>query len=208
MNQKGFAPIIILLAVLFIAGLGGAYYFGTYVNKPLQPQPTIQPLVSSPTQQLTVPVTTAKIDETANWKTYTSQKNSFSLKYPSGMEIEEKSDNYTAFILAGPTQKKQTELYDGIGLFIIKGTLQGRSLKNFVEAEAKQAGEMVKPITTTYISSYEAYTYTSRGLGEHTYIYIANNGTYWEIINSTGDPTHKGFQKTVDQILSTFRFIE
>lgn len=69
--QKGFSGIIILIVILILAGLAGAYYFGkTQVPKP-QPQ-TIIPS-SSP-------------DETANWKTYTNNKYKYQFKYPPAWE--------------------------------------------------------------------------------------------------------------------------
>ncbi|MBI3443561.1 hypothetical protein HY008_02735 [Candidatus Woesebacteria bacterium] len=80
-RQKGFAPVIILLAVLVIAGLGGAYYFATHVNKSTQPQPTIQP---SPTLASKADVNRepSGSGETVNWKTYTDSNLNYSFQYP------------------------------------------------------------------------------------------------------------------------------
>ncbi|MBI4035555.1 hypothetical protein HY383_01275 [Candidatus Daviesbacteria bacterium] len=66
--QKGFASVLVLIGILVLTAVaGGAYYLGkSQVTKP-QPQ---NPVVVSPTP-----------DETANWKTYTSQYG-YSFKYP------------------------------------------------------------------------------------------------------------------------------
>lgn len=76
--QKGFAPIFILVGILILAIVGGAYFL---VNLKF-PNPNLQinPVVTSQTPQAT-PVPPS-VDETANWKTYTNDKLKLSFKYP------------------------------------------------------------------------------------------------------------------------------
>lgn len=84
--QKGFAGIIILIIALILAGLAGAYYFGKIQNPKTQVmQPTIAPSSSSNETVYT------EASRSANWKTYTNPKYSFSLKYP------EEWNSYTGF---------------------------------------------------------------------------------------------------------------
>lgn len=66
MRQKGFANAFLLIAVLVLTALVGAYYMGQKSNKQINP-----PSSSSPATA-----------ETANWKTFTSAKYNFTLKYP------------------------------------------------------------------------------------------------------------------------------
>ncbi len=66
MRQKGFTPILILVVFLFIAVVAGAYLLGKN---------------SSLSQILQVPSPTP--DLTAGWKEYTSTSLNFSLRYPS-----------------------------------------------------------------------------------------------------------------------------
>lgn|SRR3989344_2294118 len=90
--QKGFVPILILILIVVVGIAGGAYYFGYDHGweKSLDKQnPNIY---SSPGPTGNKP--TPSPDETANWKTYTSEKlkdvsfESFSIKYPSNWILD------------------------------------------------------------------------------------------------------------------------
>lgn len=90
-NQKGFAPFLILVAILVVSGLVvGAYYFAKSQSAKSEVTPSPNPVVTSKTPQSTpLPSPT---DEIANWKTYTNSKYRFSFKYPSQWIYEESSD--------------------------------------------------------------------------------------------------------------------
>lgn len=86
--QRGFASIILLIAILFVAGLAGAYYLGKNSDKLLlgQQDKVVNSMSSSPSPTS---------DEIANWKTYrgetiyTSDGSSmFTIQYPSNWETE------------------------------------------------------------------------------------------------------------------------
>ena len=83
--EKGFAPIIILLAVLVLSGIaGGMVYFSNKTNQPtsVNPQPTSSQQENLfPTNQPQISV--APVDETANWKIYSDSTYGFEFKYPS-----------------------------------------------------------------------------------------------------------------------------
>ncbi len=87
MNQKGFAPILIVILVALIAGAGGLLVYQK--SKPATtPEPITQQPSPSPIPDAS-PVPTG-VDETtnpdligANWKTYTNMEFGYSLKYPS-----------------------------------------------------------------------------------------------------------------------------
>ncbi|HNY36329.1 MAG TPA: hypothetical protein PLD14_03565 [Candidatus Pacearchaeota archaeon] len=93
--QKGFAPIIITLIVLLLAGVGGTSYY--LINKQLQKQTVctmdakICPDGSSvgrtgPNCEFAA-CPEVKIDETADWKTYNDEEYGFSFKYPAEYEV-------------------------------------------------------------------------------------------------------------------------
>lgn len=157
-----------------------------------------------------VPSPTSIPDETANWKTYSSIKHGFTLKYPSEITLEEK-DNVVSFTLWGPTQKSNGHFLDGILLQFSSGSLGNKSLKEFVDMQVEESKELGSEIlvdpTTIVIDRAAGYKYTLTGAGTHTKIYLPSKMQgYILIINGTSDPTAKGFQNTVDQILSTFQF--
>lgn len=91
MNQKGFANIILVLVIVALVGVVG--YF-VLVKKS---EPVAQRTTPISTQTKTPASTPTPKDETANWKTYTSDKDHFSFKYPPNWslnkEIGDSSDN-------------------------------------------------------------------------------------------------------------------
>lgn len=85
--QKGFVGIIILVVVLILAGLGGAYYFSkSQVSKPQIQNSTI--ISQTPQSIISASPAPAGTGETANWKTYVSEDKTFSFKYPPNGEVQ------------------------------------------------------------------------------------------------------------------------
>lgn len=83
-HNRGFAPILILLVGVLIGGaIVGAYYF----DKNFQSTP-------NSSQIIPVPSSTATPDETANWKTYTSQEFNYEILVPTQTEIKIMNDDY------------------------------------------------------------------------------------------------------------------
>ena len=74
-KQKGLAPILIIL--LIAAAVGGYFIYANYLNN--QTRVTQQNTKSSP----------SPTDETANWKTYTHNELSYSIKYPQSWALDE-----------------------------------------------------------------------------------------------------------------------
>ncbi len=83
MSQKGLAPITIIVGILIAVIIaGGAYYLGrqtTPKSSPAVVSQTPQPTPSPTPDASPVPNGTG---ETANWKTYTNTVYQYSLKYP------------------------------------------------------------------------------------------------------------------------------
>src|SRR2546423_1560041 len=74
LNQKGFSPVFVILAVVVIIA-GGAYYLGTHQN-------TAPATVSQRSDKPAPTKTVSPLDQTANWKTYTNSKYGFLIRYP------------------------------------------------------------------------------------------------------------------------------
>lgn len=110
MNQKGFTPVLVLLIIALIgAGLFGAYYLGIQKSgKGDSPSvsPTPSGAVYCPQDVRACPdgsfvgrippkcefIACPPSEETANWKTYTSNKLGLSFRYPSDWKIESETD--------------------------------------------------------------------------------------------------------------------
>ncbi|MCL5410096.1 MAG: hypothetical protein M1607_04530 [Patescibacteria group bacterium] len=79
-RQSGFAPIILLVAVAALAGIGYGVYYALHHNFLMWNN-------TSPVVPTITPQVTQAVDETANWKMYTSTEYGYSFKYPSDLEV-------------------------------------------------------------------------------------------------------------------------
>lgn len=80
-NQKGFANIILVVVIVVLVGAVGYFAF-VKKSEPVAQQTTPPPAnTQTPTQQQPSP--TPVVNETANWKIYTSDTYNFEVKYPS-----------------------------------------------------------------------------------------------------------------------------
>lgn len=167
----------------------------------------VQPLTDEEKKKLIPPSTEPSIQETTNEKTYKDTNITFN--YPSNINLH-KNNEEVYLELWGPTQKKDTEFYDGINFGFTKGELEGKSLKVVVEQaieRSKENGEILIPLTNVKLAGVEGYKYRAQGLGEVEYTFLPMKNSYLIIRNTTNDPTNKGFQETVDQILQTLKLL-
>lgn len=157
-------------------------------------------------------IQTPVIDETASWKTYANKEQGFSFSYPESIDLKELQDKSILLSLWGPTQKVNTEFYDGISLNVATGSLNNKTLQVFIldkikDIENASVSSITVQPTKIKIGDREGITYTESGMGVFMHIYLPlKQNQYLLITNSTSDPMGKGFQQTVDQILSTFKF--
>lgn len=107
MKEKGFTPIIILLAALLF---GGVVVRGMYLSKKTsnQNQPTPYPsrTTFTPTQPTTSPITASE-DPIANWKTYTNTTWNYQFQYPSTWIVEELDMEHV--VVTSPDVEKSTD---------------------------------------------------------------------------------------------------
>lgn len=181
MKEKGFSPILVLVGVLILVAVGGgAYYLGTIKNKsPIQNQATISPAKPSPSPA-----------ETANWKTFQSQK--FTFMYPSDWLIE---DPKPYGQLARLTYKEGGNEYK----FIIETGGRGGPEADKIERQ-QLTFEGFKFSRQTWINA-----------GRPFFISFAPDEGGFEFFNhveiSLPPENADKYIKIFDQILSTFKFI-
>ncbi|MBX4190031.1 hypothetical protein KW791_01925 [Candidatus Parcubacteria bacterium] len=177
--------IIIVIALLAIAGAGYWYWS----NMKIQQE-------------------SSNVSET--WKTYSSPDNGFSIKYDPSL-TPEAEDGQVRFYKWGPTQKGETELYDGMAVSIQSMTLTG-SLEDFANEEMAQfarVGEITKDLHDVKINGVSAKSYSASGLGDFTvYLVPVNSKKILYIATLAPDPGNLGFQKTIDDMLSTFVLVK
>ncbi len=88
--QKGQALIFLLVGMLIMAAIGGAFYLGTLKNRP--PTLSPNPVATSQTPQPTsISSSTPTADLTTSWKTYQSNMYNFSVKYPTNLEANDQT---------------------------------------------------------------------------------------------------------------------
>lgn len=200
-SQAGFLiiPLILLVVVLTV---GGLFVYQKYqVPKEITQTP---PAKSSVTPS----------PQAENWLTFSKPNIPYTFKYPKEVELIEQEGFQLS--LWGPTQKTETEFYDGIALgFSLPTKFAGGSLNDYVAAkveEIKTQGlmEIVKPQEEITINGLSGYTYAASGLGVFKYIFLLSPDQNWlvEISDGTKDPTNQGYPEIVKKILATFQFTQ
>ena len=210
-NSHGFAVvIIILLALALIGTVGYIVYQNTQSEKIAQVNKSEPPFLS-PSPGMKTPSSSPTPDPLAGLKTFSNSI--YEVKYPPDMKAIEEDKTTLALSMWGPTQKADTEFYDGISLGFTPREIS--NLQNFVQSqidEIKNAdiSEVLSGPDPITVNGYQGLTYTEQGLGTFRIIVLesSNGTTFLEITDGTNDPGKLGFAKTVDQILSTLKFIE
>lgn len=204
---SGFAQNIIVAIIALALGAVGLIAYQKFSAKLI---PTPSPVTTqSPASDLSSETQMLK-DKTANWKTFRGAN--FEIQYPFDVTVKVDEDGYVWFNKWGPTQKSQTEFYDALNVKIKVQALNGQKLETITKNSETQSslgpGEVIKALSKIELNGKQGYTYTSRGLGTFEFTFLDYGKHYLEIINFTADPTNLGFKNTVDQILSTFKFLE
>ncbi len=176
--------LIILTAVLAVAGISWFY---------------IVPMVKN--QTAAVP---------GDWKTYSNTDIGFMVKYDPRLQSSERSKEDVSLYMWGPTQAQDTEVYDGVVISFRTVKLSG-TLDEYAQQQASQfkdVGQITKPLHDVSINGASAKQFSASSLGEFTVIFVpVEDKRIIEIAYLTPDPGNLGFQKIIDQILSTFTLV-
>lgn len=207
--------IIGLLVVIIIVGSG------FYVLRNQQKQaPRTQTSVSiSPTPQEENTSADPQMvnDLKAGGSSYSDPEGVFSLVYPN--EYKQDSQNngeVTRFSKQGPTQKGETEMYDGAIVTIEKIKLQGKTLSQWIDetlssATADGTTQVTQGKKAISMNNYPGYTYTFRGLGEFKATVVQKDTSSPVAVRITeliADPGNLGFQKEADAMLATLSLLK
>ncbi|PIT89225.1 MAG: hypothetical protein COU27_01445 [Candidatus Levybacteria bacterium CG10_big_fil_rev_8_21_14_0_10_36_7] len=185
--------LFVLIIVVMILSSGGTYL--TLKSKitptPTPPVPITE--ISSPTLSPDL-YTEETRSATANWQTYTNRKYGYSIKYPNDWKIQEKDNlqGLALFILTiyGPSQNTLLDIW--------VNNMDWQQAENELKGKAKQ-------ISLNGIMAYEEkVSKTSR-----TYTFPSKvSGQIVQILFSPSPKSPLEEIKALDQILSTFKFIE
>lgn len=210
MNQKGFAPILIV--ILIALAVGGYLLYQKQVKPVVIPQTVIQP-----TSVPVISPVASDSAETANWKTYTNTDGKYLIKYPSDYLLEETDSIKTPEKF--PVGKKQVAIKSSaqvVNFIIYINYYPILDLSQTNEAMQQVSGcdsENVREIKNGpkgrdfIIGDQTAILYEDSLCAQFTAanFYSSHNDRVYSI--SVASTEKYGLHKTiVDQILSTFKF--
>lgn len=193
-NQKGLAPIIIILIVVAILAGGILAWQCGWISKTPTPTPTSTP---TPT-----PTPTSTPDETADWKTYTNEEYGFEVKYPDSWIIDEKTYNTVKPLYVLSLSNKQ-KFKTGRIEIDIQSTTYPSILSWAKEAHGPHGLQEVKVgkeeiLGQQFIEKKKIFT----GL-------LKNNFLYQIILfGEIEEPKKSEIETVYNQILSTFKFLD
>jgi hypothetical protein len=214
---------VISIISISLAGFFGYKYYQT--DMVVTPSPTPAPIVmeKNPTtpppakremeQEILVQSPTPTVDPTENWETYNHKTVGYSIKYPNDVEIKEREASLIHFLKLGPTQRPETELFDGLSISIDPREIAASAIE-YANGQVKNPvfgpNDIIEKPRSTTVNGYPAATYTTSALGIHRTTVIQNNdkNMLYIITDSSVDPTKQGFLETANQIISTFKFSE
>ncbi len=140
----------------------------------------------------------------------------FSVLYPNEYKQDTQGENQYRIYKQGPTQRGQTEMYDGVIINFETIDLGDQSLSEWVDSRislSTQDGtsELIEEKTAINVNGYPGYTYTMRGLGTFENLVIQkdpNSKFAVGITSLIADPGDLGFEQEFENILSTLNLLK
>ncbi|PIQ76158.1 hypothetical protein COU78_01205 [Candidatus Peregrinibacteria bacterium CG10_big_fil_rev_8_21_14_0_10_49_24] len=143
-----------------------------------------------------------------NWKTYDSDTVGFSMQYDPKLTVNEDSEEEVRFYLHGPTQRGQTEMYDGL-LLSVRKVQATEGMQSYIDSQLEQykdIGTVTEPLHDGMMNGIATKEFSASALGDSKRIFIElNENSLLEIAYMAPDPTNAGFQETIDSMLSSLR---
>jgi len=167
---------------------------------------------ADPNEPIWSPTTDGTDSLSAGGSSFSDPEGVYTFLYPNDYTLDTQNNGqYTRIYKQGPTQRGQTEMYDGVLMVFELIDLQGKSLEDWVDTRIQDSTadgtiEVTQPKTATTLQSYPGFTYEVRGLGSSTHLVVQKDGESNNAVDITflvADPEGVGFQGEVDRVLST-----
>jgi hypothetical protein len=161
--------------------------------------------------------TTDTSDLRAGGSSFSDPEGVYVFLYPSDYQLDKQNNGKIIRIYkTGPTQRGQTEMYDGAIVTFETHNLEGQTLTSWVDLHIKTATadgttKTVEQKKSIAYNNYSGFTYTLRGLGEARYLVLQKDAQskYGIVITIfIADPQNVGFQKEVDETLATLEILK
>lgn len=204
------ASILIVIAL----GLGGFYLFNQKSASQNLTYEISSPLPSPIEKASTIPTDNSNL--LAGGSSYLDKEGIYNFLYPNDYKLDDKDSRHIRVYKNGPTQKGQTEMYDGVIVNFEGIELENKSLSLWVDdyiktATADETSKITEPKKEFSVNNYPGFEFKIRGLGEAQY-YVLQKDTNSQnavlITTLVADPTNAGFQKQVDDILKTLQLLK
>jgi len=176
--------------------------------------------LSSPTNTPTINNFINNTNPELSWETYRNEQIGFEIKSPKEFKISQPTDKFAKdvpevdFYFSGPNETQGTEENDGIQISILKPhPYSTATFKEFVDNQVNDCKkqdkldcEVLKDESSIVLNGVNGYEYTVVGQGAIRFIYLPlTEKNYIEIHLIVVDPNKRGYQDTVDKMLSTFK---
>lgn len=153
---------------------------------------------------------------TANWETYTNTDYGFEIKYPSEWSKSEgvsqvfPDGDAVNFQITGETQKEGTEFYDGgqVTIAVPVKLLPNQSAANYLRYFHKNSlNDENNEFQLNKIGNVTWTTFHACGLGCYDYYHKEKDDKVYSIITTSGGSQKQRYDSQINQILSTFQFL-
>lgn len=196
---------LVILLIIFI-GTAGFFFLQNQrndVTPSLSATPTISILTVVPTNMI------------SEGESYQDPNNVYTFSYPKDYTLDTQDPLHIRIYKRGQTQRPQSEMSDGALMVFENIDLKGKSLESWVDANIQQStsdgtSEIIEEKTSIHQNGYPGFYYAIRGLGTSQNIILqkdSNSSNAVIITYAVSDPQEKGYQNEIDNILSSFRFI-
>jgi hypothetical protein len=143
------------------------------------------------------------------WKKYEDGQGGYSFEYPSDLELDHHDNGGVSIFKWGPTQRAETEFYDGVSILFLVENMNGKSLEQIAKERVGGAIDMdgnPVAINPVVIAGLNGIKYVISELGTATFYFLPlDGGRYLRISSGTSDPTNQGYFDIVDKILSSIK---
>jgi len=199
--QKGFIHLflLIVLALVVVGGIG----FYAYKNGQLGITPSQRQISISPTPDLT-----------ADWKTYVDDYFDFEIKYPSDWQFTKNETNWEygmqfVWAISPDIIKKDDEgrVIEGVSFNVAIHDSKQTALEELVKV-VKDGGGIESSYTVNGISGILLYQENSPFKNSKRKVFVAQKGEIVYSVELVWSKQKPEAEKVLDQILSTFKFIE
>ena len=216
-KPKNKKPLLVILLILILGIIAGGGYLYLQNQKP-----EIQ--TSTPTSTTTQPSPSPTTGPTAGWETYVDSSGKFSFSYPLEVQIEETTVGSVQRILKASFSNgpKGSQIIDGYTFSI--SSVGATEANQFSQENTKRDAEKtrantlasmegssceISPVKQSWLGPYVSYEYTeSNCVGNSSVIYVSDVGITISMTYEGDNNKKQIYKNTLDQILSTFEFIE